>query len=315
MTSEIINCRSPIGFTLVELLVVITIIVVLLALLTPAMDRAIYQAELAMCGAQQSATVKGLSSYAMNFQRNYPYRRIIAEGQNDTGNAFPSILNQGSAGGGSGVQPDSDNSGDDRVPLEGYVDMKLLVDPLCERVDLGNPDPTIWYYSSYALWFGFNYKGQQGMTRFGNRLTWVDASVSPAATYRMDWLITDLDDVFPGWPWNVGSHPDELGLLENQAIESGARKGNPLFEANGNVSRETLSWWLTFGAWDRGEIEMNAGSADGSVTRYNDVRPYDDERMGRAPAAPGHVPANGAYPTREGGSASVPDRWLNIPIR
>ena len=34
------------AFTLVELLVVITIIVILLALLTPAMDRAVYHAEM-----------------------------------------------------------------------------------------------------------------------------------------------------------------------------------------------------------------------------------------------------------------------------
>jgi prepilin-type N-terminal cleavage/methylation domain-containing protein len=304
-----------IGFTLIELLVVVTIIVVLLALLTPALDKAIYQAELAVCGAGMNATVKGVSSYAVNFNRNYPYRRIIAEGQNDTGNAFPSILNQGSAGGGRGVNPNGDTSRDDRVPLAGFVNMKLLVDPLCEPVDLANPDPTIWYYSSYALWFGFNYKNQQGMTRFGNRLTWTDNSATPASTYRVNWLITDLDDVHPGWPWNVGSHPDELGVLENQAVENGARKGSPLFEANEQVSRETLSWWLRFGAWDRGEIEMNAGSADGSVARYDDVRTYDDERMGRAPAAPGHVPANGAYPTGDGGSANVPDRWINLPIR
>ena len=308
------SCRAD-GFTIVELLVVITIIVVLLALLVPALDTAIYQAELAVCAASQSATVEGVNIYAMDFKRNYPYRRIIAEGQNDTGNAFPAILNTGSAGGGRGVAAGNDRSNDLRLTLEGYVDMKLLVDPLGDSVDLANPDPTIWYYSSYALWFGFNYQGHPGMTRFGNRLTWVDQSVSPAATYQVNWLITDLDDVYPGWPWNVGSHPDELGLLHNQAIENGARKGSPLFEANESISRETLSWWLVFGAWDRGEIEMNAGSADGSVTRYNDVRSYDDERMGRAPVAPGHVLTNGAYPTRTGGSASVPGRWINIPIR
>ena len=37
------------GLTLIELLVVITIIVILLALLMPAIDKAIYQSELAVC--------------------------------------------------------------------------------------------------------------------------------------------------------------------------------------------------------------------------------------------------------------------------
>ena len=41
------------AFTLIELLVVVTIIVVLLAMLTPALDKAIYQAELAVCGAHK----------------------------------------------------------------------------------------------------------------------------------------------------------------------------------------------------------------------------------------------------------------------
>src|ERR1051326_3589056 len=62
------------GFTLVELLVVITIIVVLLSLLAPAIDRAIYQAELARCGAQLRAIASQTVTYAMGARRTYPYR-------------------------------------------------------------------------------------------------------------------------------------------------------------------------------------------------------------------------------------------------
>ena len=41
--------RAQSAFTLVELMVVITIIVLLLALMMPALDKAVYQAELASC--------------------------------------------------------------------------------------------------------------------------------------------------------------------------------------------------------------------------------------------------------------------------
>src|SRR5688500_11147460 len=62
------------GFTLIELLVVITIIVVLLALLTPAMDRAIYAAEMAVCGANENATGTSILVYTVDFKRSYPHR-------------------------------------------------------------------------------------------------------------------------------------------------------------------------------------------------------------------------------------------------
>src|SRR5688572_22045336 len=60
------------GFTLVELLVVITIIAILLALMMPAMDKAIYQAELAVCASNQRQTATGLYVYAMDHRRWYP---------------------------------------------------------------------------------------------------------------------------------------------------------------------------------------------------------------------------------------------------
>src|ERR1041384_5038401 len=74
------NRKSRTGFTLVELLVVISIIVVLLALLTPAIDRAIYQADLATCAARQSSTAKNLSIYAMDPRLYSPSRQIVTSG-------------------------------------------------------------------------------------------------------------------------------------------------------------------------------------------------------------------------------------------
>src|ERR1041384_539065 len=60
------------AFTLVELLVVVSIITVLLALLTPALDRAIYQAELTTCGAKLKGISTATLAYAVANARCYP---------------------------------------------------------------------------------------------------------------------------------------------------------------------------------------------------------------------------------------------------
>jgi prepilin-type N-terminal cleavage/methylation domain-containing protein len=60
------------AFTLVELLVVITIIVVLLALLTPALDKAMSEAERVRCGANQKGLVNACATYAVNSRRRLP---------------------------------------------------------------------------------------------------------------------------------------------------------------------------------------------------------------------------------------------------
>jgi hypothetical protein len=230
----------------------------------------------------------------------------VAEGQADTTTVVPWLLRIGDQA--AGAKP---STKDDRIPLRGYVDMKLLVDPLCKRVDLN--DPTSWIYSSYALWYGYGYKGQEGMTKIGNRLTWVDSTV----THRLNWLITDADNFNPPSPgWTQGSHPDRLGFLHNMAIEGGGKDNpNPTTQVNNQTATETNSKWVWWAGWDRGEIEMNAGAADGSVTRYNDVRTYNDDRMARAPTTPAAPLTYTSYPARDGRTATVPSSWINVPIQ
>ena len=57
------------GFTLVELLVVITILVILLAMLVPAMDRAMDAAERTMCASNQDAIATASALYAIENKR------------------------------------------------------------------------------------------------------------------------------------------------------------------------------------------------------------------------------------------------------
>ncbi len=59
------------GFTLVELLVAITIIVILLALLAPAMESAFEMSRRAKCGAQLHAWALGMSQYYMDNRQRF----------------------------------------------------------------------------------------------------------------------------------------------------------------------------------------------------------------------------------------------------
>ena len=68
------------AFTLVELLVIITIIVVLLALLAPAMGKAIYQAQLAACATRLKSFATGVTVYAIDYRRSYPHRPWVFSG-------------------------------------------------------------------------------------------------------------------------------------------------------------------------------------------------------------------------------------------
>ena len=60
------------AFTLIELLVVITIIVVLLALLTPALDRAMYEAQLVQCAGNLKVWGSIAVSFAQDHKRDLP---------------------------------------------------------------------------------------------------------------------------------------------------------------------------------------------------------------------------------------------------
>jgi prepilin-type N-terminal cleavage/methylation domain-containing protein len=62
------------AFTLIELLVVVTVIVLLLALLTPALDKAVYQAELTVCATRLRTIATGSVTYAFDYRRAYPHR-------------------------------------------------------------------------------------------------------------------------------------------------------------------------------------------------------------------------------------------------
>ena len=61
----------PVGFTLIELMVVIVVIAILLALLLPNLVRSKYQGQLASCEHNERAVASAMENYATQFRR-YP---------------------------------------------------------------------------------------------------------------------------------------------------------------------------------------------------------------------------------------------------
>ena len=231
--------RGPRAFTLIELLVVITILVVLLALLTPALDQAIYQAELAVCGSNFKTLGVGVTTYAMEYKRTYPdrpnelnYLNWLMKRRTPTPNLVAKLMAY--------------------IPVNG-----VLNDPLNQYVDYANSKTNTWLYAEYHMFFGYQFTGSKGMLRLGDRLEWQGDRFSVVAA--------DLDrqkltaDAF------ANSHPDTDGLLTSLAIQDERTGAGGAGQGGDNTTLS--SWW---GAM-RGAVDKNVLFLDGSVERYTKV--------------------------------------------
>jgi prepilin-type N-terminal cleavage/methylation domain-containing protein len=276
------------GFTLIELLVVVTIIVVLLSLLAPAMDRAIYSAELAACGANLHVVGLGVQNYAMDNRRRYPYRAGVHDATNtvDTGDTFlatsawhPHKIWNGGTGG---------NARDDRPLLARYMGINAaLNDPLSRKADLAGAKVGSQTYGSYYLWFGYQFAGQNAMEKMGDRLAWAEGGTRS----RFDVLAGDQDDVrfADTTAATFASHPDRDAVLHGELYQDA---GNPL---------SVVSRWAVQGAAERGPIDTNFVFAAGDVGRYDAVEVDQDDRMIKVPVF------NGATHTLT--------QWSHLPRR
>jgi len=263
------------AFTLIELLVVITIIVVLLALLVPAMDRAVYQAELAVCAAKHDALAAMTITYTMDHKRFYPYRKLAE----DFGRVQPHQLHR------------NPNASDMKV-LQSYLSINdNLQDPLVKAVDLtmitgttdsntndvlsGEVPQHTWIYSSISYWAGWRYKeptGLKGMRKLGDGFEWDEQ------TFRM--ISSDHDLVAIAQSNVQSKHPDADGVMYNQVLQNEMQ-----FDYYSTVRLTYSTWTGNLGIWRRGPIDMNVAFDDGSVRRYNTVPAdaRDHERMTRIP--------------------------------
>ena len=248
------------GFTLIELLVVVTILVVLLALLAPALDKAVYEAELAVCAGNLHGAAVALNAYAAQHQRQWPIRGPVRDRNRDTQQHVVSI----------GVITDAwgQQDYDLRPVLRDYLPInKLLVDPTCPKVDLERSKPKTTVYGTYDLWFGWQYQvgqPQKGMFKLGDRWSWDNDS--------FNLLISDRN-VQEVNRWAISSSQDDLGVLTPKVFQDVGNFGDEAGEL-GLGSPTTASYWHA-DTDRRGKIDMNHAYDDASVDRLRNVVPQD----------------------------------------
>jgi prepilin-type N-terminal cleavage/methylation domain-containing protein len=266
------------GFTLVELLVVVTIIVVLLALLAPAIDKAVYQAELTTCAARMKGNATVLHMYAMDFKRYYP---------NPVGGRSNNSFDHLGPREGDGVR----NTTQLMPLLEPRMPLKALLCPLLSGISLDAKDnkPQTLLFSNYYLFFAQRYTdvpGNKGIYKLGDMMEHRQAAGGQPEVFGV--LMMDLNgaDIAPGTgnPYAMTGHPDTTGTLPRRTWQD---------------QLNVVAQWVTFARWQvgtqttgdlRGPVDLNFTWEDGSVRRLDGLARQNEERTTRLPYYPAGSP-------------------------
>ena len=241
--------RRPRRFTLIEVLMVTTVLAILAAVLLPALAAARQHARLTVCAGNLRQLGLGLSLYAMESNDWYPRRAA-----NEVARQQPQLL---VAHLGRPTGPD------DRALLATTLDLDATLQCPFSRLSGGH---TLWdaneeVWGSYELWAGSEIVAGQrrsGLLRQGDRAEFTDAN----GTHCFDVLAADFER-----DWGAGlygffmlhtAHPDRARVLRPHE-QYGPGWGGSYTESN---------WGRHFGtaaAVGRGEVTRNFLRTDGSV--------------------------------------------------
>ncbi len=272
------------AFTVVELMVVITIIAILLALLTPALDKAIYRAELLRCQTNQKGIVSGVQIYATDFKRHYPYRPYARNGVAGSPKRISS----------SGVVNDTRRLLRPYVSINGHLNCPFTP----TKADYDNSTANTIVETSYSLFFGSQFKEEgtggallKGMFRLGDRWEWENRMFNVVSV--------DYDALDQTLAVTYTSHPDGEGAGAPQV-----RQDEAGVAGTGNV--HTFTRWI-FTGYKRPPIDTLYALADGSVGLYEQITWDEAELTGKGRMAKTPNYNNGQNYT--GGAG----QWVHVP--
>lgn len=256
--------KSAIAFTLIELLVAVRVIVMLLALLAPGMDKAIYAADMAKCMTNLKSIAGAGLMYTGDYKWRYPHRAHVAPG------SYSAIIMNNTS-----TAPNMD----DRVIFRNYLSINDSLNcPLNKKLDYvgsktgaGAINPNTLCYSDYAMWMGWRVGGEKGMYRLGDRFTWKDVSTGEqSSSNALASSFAQCDAT--GAPW-YADHPDNNGLWRQWAEENAGDFWNP-------TGLYTITWSTYLPDGHPYDFDMNFAMDDNSVRRIDNITPATYEEDG-----------------------------------
>ena len=246
--------RTVRGFTLVELLVVVSIITILVSMMVPAVEQAMYQAKVAACSANMKTVALAATQYAHDNQQHYPKRH-----KNYSWDALH--IRAGYA----------ESPFDLRPQFAPYMTIQSYLDPMLGGVDLSDSAnrPNVLLFANFNIYTGLelgNDPRWPAMDKVGQRFEALDSMSSGGPrTYEFNVIAGDRNMYWDG-RWSASSHSDR------RVLRNGYLQDHP----EHNV---TISYWAADGG-DHDPMDLNYAYTDGSVARFGGVVKHD-ERMAR----------------------------------